>query len=841
MKKIFKMMMAVVAGFAALTACTNEPEEGVTPDNTQEYCIVKVGMSKATKGSLTDAEGIKWEVGDQIKYAGGVELTSEALTAEDIEDDGYTANFKFAASLNEVDRTGWFVSTKCHPSNYNEVEFTLGTEGCNVYSQAVAGEMNSRYLFLHSGTGLVNITQGEVPVVNMDIAGAIFRIMPYTETYSNEVVKSVELTSNNGKHIVGTVAYDRGGGTYTSANEVAGSGWRAYPFVRIRLDEPFALTNANSRENSKGIYMAIARTTETHPIEGYTITVKTDKATYTFSSDDNLVVGENELRNVYLKLENGSRVDNSAPKGTLKYNSGINASQTVPDTGCAAQSAGYSYASVLDKGLEDVDANWVTKEGANNVQYYNSVVFECIDNATGSEAEWLKVYYKKDGSSTHWHIDADAQEAGAPARSATVTATYPDVVDGYYLLDGYKTKTITVTQLEYSGKTLFAIDGGRPGNQTIPAEGGERIETGAYAVVLVDGGTRAVDFANDSHNEQIVYGSSTFVAYVEGTGVGAGATVADWITIGYGRDADNKINSEYLFINAQPNTSASERRVNVLCTYIAPEGYMFADGSSTQTHQFLITQEAYKASIAATLNDVYAGTVSYEGEEITVGNLAMTADGEAVADANEFCNVAINGGASVALAADGTITATIPANGTTEAKTYTITVKDTKGNTLATAEFTQEAGDGSGEVVEGPLVTDWTLRIIHGAKYVGFGSQVLNAGDGYGISSVTIDGKVYNSAALLAELTSEQLRAVIDTIFEIQEYESSELEVPSAPIYSVEEQKEMFVLEPRVAGAEICVALVFQNTNQTGKLRYVKVCCNKADGSQDVKYYFQTQ
>ena len=29
MKKIFKMMMAVVAGFAALTACTNEPEEGV--------------------------------------------------------------------------------------------------------------------------------------------------------------------------------------------------------------------------------------------------------------------------------------------------------------------------------------------------------------------------------------------------------------------------------------------------------------------------------------------------------------------------------------------------------------------------------------------------------------------------------------------------------------------------------------------------------------------------------------------------------------------------------------------------------------------------------------------
>ena len=190
MKKIFKMMMmAVVAGFAALTACTNEPEEGVTPTPENEYVIVKVGMSDATKGSLTDAEGIKWAVGDQIKYAGGVELTSEALTAEDIEDDGYTANFKFPAALNEVNRAGWFTTST---RNLAEFDFDLNKSDGNTYSQTEAGVMNSDYIFLHSGTSLINITKDEAPKVEMYVAGGIFRFMPYTETYNNEVVKSVE-------------------------------------------------------------------------------------------------------------------------------------------------------------------------------------------------------------------------------------------------------------------------------------------------------------------------------------------------------------------------------------------------------------------------------------------------------------------------------------------------------------------------------------------------------------------------------------------------------------------------------------------------------------------------
>lgn len=414
MKKIFKMMMAVVAGFAALTACTNEPEEGVTPTPENEYVIVKVGMSDATKGSLTDAEGIKWAVGDQIKYAGGVELTSEALTAEDIEDDGYTANFKFPAALNEVNRTGWFSSTKNHPGNHNEVEFTLGNGSGNMYSQAKAGEMNNRYLFLHSGTGLINITKDETPEVVMDIAGGIFRFMPYTETYNDEAIEYVELAGKNANSIVGTVAYDRGAGTYKGANDI---NWQNKNFVQVTLDEPFALTNANSRENSKGIYMAIARTTETHPIEGYTITVKTDKATYTFSSDDNLVVGENELRNVYLKLENGSRLGDDDFKGYVYYEGGpgnatINADQTYQN------SIGYTVARYSDV----TGSTWVyATEGKGQHEWLYNATYKYYDmngNEVAAEDSWVTMGFSENNI-CHWCVNTKVN-TGAEQRQMRV-------------------------------------------------------------------------------------------------------------------------------------------------------------------------------------------------------------------------------------------------------------------------------------------------------------------------------------------------------------------------------------------------------------------------------------
>lgn len=748
MKKIFKMMFAVVAGIAALTACTNEPEEGINPDNTQEYCIVKVGMHEVNR-SFTDAEGIKWNVGDQLYFGGaGNPIISEALAAEDIISDGYEANFRFPALLNEVNRTGWFVfhSTR----NVAEVDFTLNQVGGNVYSQTEAGVMNSNYVFLHSGTGLVNITKDEAPVVTMDIVGSIFRILPYTETYNNEKITSVELSTNNGALIVGTAIYNRGNNEYTGIHQ----GWgERYPNVRVSLDEPFALTNANSRENSKGIYMAIARTTETNPIKGYTYTVKTNVATYTFSSDDNLVVGENEVKNVYLKLENGVRVDDTARKGELQYVGNINAGDKISYTGCTNKDIGYWYAQIKDDGSND----WVTKEGASNSVFYDNVVFECIDNATGEVATWLTAKYAGNGS-THWVITAEAQEEGAAERSATVTAIFPEFVDGYYTTEVCKTKSITVTQMEYSSTKVLTFNPG-VGDRTITSDA--QTWDHGYFVIFSNGTQLETGMAN-IEEAQLLYDCIEIIPHDMSTGLGAGAPAADWISLSYGM-TDGKYSDAWLHGTAQKNNSPVQRQVLVGIYMTPPSGYAFNDGKTERKmlRQFIITQEAYSAEIVATLTNAYTGTVGHAGEEITVGTLALTADGVAVADANEFCNVAINGGASVVLAANGTITATIPANTSIEAKEYTVTIKDKSGNKLVEDVTINQEANPEGSEDTTPAYTYTIVRNNGNGDDAIWG---LNANQKNGADFTIKDIKLDGNAVTLTQETAEY---ILDLAFEV--------------------------------------------------------------------------
>ena len=226
MKKLNYYFGAALSIVLCAASCQKENE--LAPSQTNEKISVIVSLGEQTKG-FTDTEGVTWEVGDQIKYAGGVNLTSEPLTALQITNNGHTAAFTFDASLIEANRTGWFYSTKCHPGNDTEVEFTLGKDNGNLFTQDVAGEMNKRYLFLHSGTGLVSITKDVVPTIKMDVAGTILRVLPYTSTYNDEKVLSVKFESND--KVVGTVGYDRGAGTYKSVTEVnAPNGWKAYQY-----------------------------------------------------------------------------------------------------------------------------------------------------------------------------------------------------------------------------------------------------------------------------------------------------------------------------------------------------------------------------------------------------------------------------------------------------------------------------------------------------------------------------------------------------------------------------------------------------------------------------------
>ena len=749
MKKIFKMMMAVVAGFAALTACTNEPEEGVTPTPENEYVIVKVGMSKATKGSLTDTEGIKWAVGDQIKYAGGVELTSEALTAEDIEDDGYTANFKFPAALNEVNRTGWFTTST---RNLTEFDFDLNKSDGNTYSQTEAGVMNSDYIFLHSGTGLINITKDEAPEVVMDIAGGIFRFMPYTETYNNEVVESVELKSNNGKHLVGTVAYDRGAGTYRGANDI---NWlHPKPFVKVYLDEPFALTNANSRENSKGIYMALARTTEAAPIEGYTYTVKTNKATYTFSSDENLVIGENEVKNVYLKLENGVRVDDTVQKGILTWEESLAENVTLGSAATTDQNIGYIFVKTQDLGSN----NWQKRDkNAANLSYYEGITFETSE-------DWLTVGFAANNDNIL--VDAEANTA-SEARTATLTVTFADA-NGYFVDPANNSFTVTFTQSAVGSAKAITVVARHTPNMVAEHIAYDNHRIGGYWVPAIDGVkmedvNSASAFWNDEEVQK-VYSSFSFVCH---EGLGAGNPVADWISIYFPTNANGLINSSNFVVTMDANTTAVERKSLVTIHITTPEGYTY-NGESVENlflAQFEITQKAYSAEIVATLTNAYTGTVGHAGEEITVGNLALTADGEPVANANEFCNVTINGGASVVLAANGTITATIPANTSSSAKEYTVAIKNKSGNALVeNVIIAQDANPEGGTVTPSHTYSYNIVKNNGNPTGAIFGMPVggKNGAD-FRIENITLNGQ---AVTLTEEIANEILAQAFKNIDE---------------------------------------------------------------------------
>lgn len=737
MKKINLYLFAALS--IALCAASCQKENELTPSVKNEKVSVIVSLGEQTKG-FTDTEGVTWEVGDQIKYAGGVNLTSEPLTAEQISDGGHTAAFSFAASLIEADRTGWFYSTKCHPSNDTEVEFTLGVDNGNVFTQDVAGEMNKRYLFLHSGTGLVSIQKDVTPTIKMDVAGTILRVLPYTATYNDETVLSVKFESND--KVVGTVSYDRGGGSYRSVNDI---NWKAYTFVKANLGTAFSLSGVTSAETSKGIYLPVAATKADAPLNGYKYTVETDKATYTFDAmDKTMAVANNVVKNVYLNLDKGVRETES---GYLKYTGALTEIK-IPSTGCTDQDAGYWKALVSTDG-----SSWDDKLYSENAVFYSDVVFSYTDAITDVPVDWISVKY---GGSDLCHWLVTAQENTGEERKVKITATYSDV-KGYVIQEESKTKVLTLTQSGAGSNKSLSFFGGI-GDATIDATGVTNKSLG-YCVIDVDG-VHAEDWSGDSHNEDLLYGSVTITPYVFGTGVGAGATVADWLTVGYGKDSEGNFNSTHILVNAEDNTG-SERKALVYCEYIAPDGYEFDGGAKSVYKQFIITQKE-GLSVEASLSNVYAETVPAAGATITAATLALTVNGAAQADVAAALttyglSVTADKGATASVVADGTVTLTVPENKYKNGGvTYTLSVKKTDGTVLASASINQDEG---AEESTGNVYSYTISEANHpDGGVIGFPVSFDDKGVYFRFKEVKVNGET-------VELTDEIVNSIIASAF----------------------------------------------------------------------------
>ena len=730
MKK-FNSILVAAMGMAALTvSCKQEGLEPVAPEEGQTI-KVEVSLGETLKGTFTDSEGLRWEVGDSLKYAGGVNLISSPLAAEDITKEGSVASFTFPAELTSVDRNGWFVSTNNHSTNEVEVEYTLGVDGGNVYTQENAGEMNHRRLFLHSGLETMNIAKGQEKItVKMDICGTILRAMPYTTKYNDETVQSVSLASNS--YIVGTVAYDRGAGAYKpiKGNDYTGDciDWKKYNNVIVNLGNAFSLSGVVDKETSKGIYIPIAASYEGFPYKGYKYVVTTDKAQYVFDAmNKTLDVGENVVKNVYLNLDNATRQEHAS--GTLRYDAALQ-NINVPASESADNYCGYSVA--MTKDGEEAEEK---REGpAYYDLYYKNVKFTCTDPDSKEPVDWVSVRY----NITNAHVLANVSANTGAERKALVTITYSDVRN-YVIEETSKTKTFTITQKAAGSTKVLDFQNGIGDTVIDPEE--KETDLNWYAI-RVDGQT--IEGTDARYDE--LYGNATFTAYVDGVG----SEVADWLTVSY------KPKSTWVAVKALKNVGA-ERKALVYCEFKAPEGYEFKDkidgykDKTTCYMQFFVTQKSGMV-VTASFDGVYSGLVPAAGGTIAAANLKVEVNGVAVSDYTKLSEYGLDLSASagtVSVAADGKVTLVVPENKPNKEKTYTISLKQ-KSKVIASCEIKQEAGT---EAPSGTQYT-YTLKKNNGNDSGAIWGMPVNGKNGadFTIKDVKLDG---NSVTITESIANE--------------------------------------------------------------------------------------
>ena len=822
MKK-FNSILVAAMGMAALTvSCKQEGLEPVAPEEGQTI-KVEVSLGETLKGTFTDREGLRWEVGDVLwcwDWNTNEKFESEALTAEDLFEEGTTASFTFPKELISVDREIEFVSPNNHPSNKMEVTYSMNDDvnlcpEFNSFTQDEAGSINKRRLFLHNGNALITNAKGNVPKVKMAICGTIVRVMPYTTTHNDEKVLSVQLNTKAGTNLIGTVVYDRKNGTYTSATEKK---YAAYNNIKATLTTPFSLHGVTSKGSSKGIYLPIPATAEGESFEGYQVTVKTDKGVYLFLTDKALTVSENAVKNIYLNLEKGST-------GLLRYFGSIGESTddiVVPSTSNANMDLGFWKAQVSSNG-----SPWEDRLNAENKAFYDNVVFECKDAVTGEPVDWVSVTYGA-GDCCHWM--ANIKENVGEERSAIITGTFSNV-DGYALENGYKTVSRKLVQKAAGAVKVLDFQNGIGDTVIDPEE--KETDLNWYAI-RVDGQT--IEGTDARYDE--LYGNATFTAYVGGVG----SEVADWLTVSY------KPKSTWVAVKAQKNVGA-KRKALVYCEFKAPEGYEFKEGipgyndkdKTTCYMQFFVTQKSGMV-VTASFDGVYSGLVPAAGGTIAAANLKVEVNGVAVSDYTKLSEYGLDLSASagtVSVAADGKVTLVVPENKPNKEKTYTISLKQ-KTKVIASCEIKQEAGEG------GAVAHTYSYTIINhvkdGSKDTGFGKEAGDKGNWYTIKNVTIDGKNYMPGDDMSNLVkdTELINALASHIFSFGEITESDVQVPVVDPLTTDPESFVELVPWTDGGAAIYFRIVFKNENATGARRTFKVITKDEEGNvTSTIVYFQ--
>ena len=312
MKKIYaKAVMAAFIGMiaAAGVSCSSDEEAPVpaTDAGGLTEISLEVPPPAGSRTTLNATDLIKWNAADRTKvglWYSYSNMTSEgtysshvAMASSSIElsESNKSAKFGFSSS-NAIDA----IYYAFYPYTSSFSRYSLPLTVANEQTQAAAGEttfgsasvpMISDKLELNSQ---VTVDAQEARILtNMHVLSSIIAFYVYDSAGSAEEVKSIDITSTNGKYLAGDTKIDA-----TALTDQIPALTGTTSTVSVSLTNFFSLQGVTAKEQSAPIYLSVV---PNEGVEGK-IRVTTDLAVYIFPFSAPKTFPRAEMKDMLLNL-----------------------------------------------------------------------------------------------------------------------------------------------------------------------------------------------------------------------------------------------------------------------------------------------------------------------------------------------------------------------------------------------------------------------------------------------------------------------------------------------------------------------------------------------------------
>lgn len=292
MRKLIKLL-ALGAVAAAAVACAKhelEPEAIPQPQESSFVYRYTFDLHEDVTRATLDNNGAFWEEGDMVGvYLGGIGNDEAEINMDT------SPKTVVLRSLNAIapGTTAYaYYPFNGDNTNLSAMQFHIPNlqYGGSVSAMPMAG------IPFTIGAGGTSTTSGEIHFLNL---ASLIDFRVYSSQYAQETVQSVTFQSY-GTMISGDAILDLSAVSPDDETTLAFSSWgtRQYDYVTVMQNTPVATT----KDAATSIYMVLAPGT----YASGTITIVTDKATYTFPFSGK-ELARNELKHYNMNLDNATR------------------------------------------------------------------------------------------------------------------------------------------------------------------------------------------------------------------------------------------------------------------------------------------------------------------------------------------------------------------------------------------------------------------------------------------------------------------------------------------------------------------------------------------------------